>query len=640
MKKTSWTLTGAGLLVFVFGIGFFSGRTGNKEEIHPVEIRQEESPVSGWTCAMHPQIHLPKPGKCPICFMDLIPVEEGIQTTGEWSLAMSESAKKLAEIETTPVRRQNVALEIRLVGKVDYDETRNKIVSARVMGRLERLFVDYTGVSVKKGEHLVEIFSPELYGTQEELLQSFKSYQTLNTPNTAAENLKSAHATYQAAREKLMQLGLTKEQIEQIVKEGRAKDRLMITSPISGVVYHKAAVEGMQVMPGEMLYKIADLSQVWVILEAYESDLSWIKYGQSVEFTAEALPGETFYGRVGFIDPYLQEGGRTVRVRVNAANLQHKLKPGLFVTGTVFAKLSHIGRVVDDYLADKWICPMHPEIIKKKPGSCDLCGMDLVSGKSLGFTRSPAGSQNPLVIPVSAALVTGKRAIVYVEMPGQTQPTFEGREVILGPRAGDFYIVEKGLVEGERVVSHGAFKIDSELQIRAKPSMLNPPKSGKDQLEKVDSSERRLSSESVPAHENQLNIYPYFTAYFRVANALAQDQEKKAVQELKQLKVLIEGSPEKNKNRATRQTLAQQLEHLDHLQTAGQVRDVFNDVSKSLIEFRKQIKNKADLPKSILVYCPMALDGQGAHWLQADKNIRNPYMGQAMLSCGTIQDEK
>jgi Cu(I)/Ag(I) efflux system membrane fusion protein len=190
-------------------------------------------------------------------------------------------------------------------------------------------------------------------------------------------------------------------------------------------------------------------------------------------------PGEVFKGQISFIDPYLDSATRTVKVRVNVPNHAGKLKPGMFVRASVRARVAAGGRVMDPKLAGKWICPMHPDVIKDVLGKCDLCKMPLVRAESLGYLAvSEEKSSKPLVIPATAPLVTGERAIVYVELPDKDRPTFEGREIVLGPRAGDFYIVRHGLKEGERVVTQGNFKIDSALQIQAKPSMMTPEGGG------------------------------------------------------------------------------------------------------------------------------------------------------------------
>ncbi len=443
-----------------------------------VADEKDEAP-QWWTCSMHPQIKLPKPGLCPLCNMDLIPLE--IQETQSGSLrelTVSDNARKLMEIQTALVERRFVEAEVRMVGKVDYDETRLKYITAWIPGRLDRLFVDYTGVPVKKGDHLVYLYSPELLSAQEELLQALETVKALENSDIGIIR-ETSEATVVAVREKLRLWGLKPEQIAEIERRGTTSDHVTIYAPSGGIVIHKNAQEGMYVSTGTRIYTIADLSEVWIRLDAYESDLMWLRYGQKVEFTTEAYPGERFVGTIAFIDPILTQTTRTVKVRVNVANPKMRLKPGMFVRAVARAKVATGAKVVDTALAGKWICPMHPEVVKENAGKCDICEMPLVRTESLGYLGLDATkADKPLVIPASAALVTGTRAIVYVEVPGRDKPTFEGREIVLGPKAGNYYLVRHGLAEGERVVTKGNFKIDAELQIQAKPSMMTPEGGG------------------------------------------------------------------------------------------------------------------------------------------------------------------
>ena len=420
---------------------------------------------------MHPQIQLPKPGKCPICFMDLIPLESGSDAGGEREISVSPYAAKLMEIETTEVIRTFVAAEVRMVGKVDYDETRVSYLSAWVPGRIDRLFVDYTGIPVKKGDHLAELYSPELLTAQQELIQAVQTLENLKHSQSSML-LNTAKQTIEAVREKLRLWGFTAEQIARIEASGEPSDHMTIYSPTGGIVIHKNAKEGQYVQTGTQIYTIADLSRVWIQLDAYESDIHWLRYGSKVEFTTEANPGKTFTGTISFIDPVINPATRTAKVRVIVENPAMELKPGMFVRAIARPEIAEDGRVMNPALAGKWISPMHPEIVKDGPGTCDVCGMPLVTAESLGYVNED--TQNaPLIIPVTAALKTGKRAVVYVEIPGRDKPTYEGREVELGARLGDCYVVASGLDEGERVVTRGAFKLDAELQIHAKPSMMS-----------------------------------------------------------------------------------------------------------------------------------------------------------------------
>ncbi len=441
------------------------------------EAPAEEAEVTMWTCSMHPQIQLLEPGLCPICQMPLIPVASG-GGGGLRRFATSEASRALMDIQTTPVEKRFVEAEIRMVGKVTYDETRVRYITAWVAGRLDHLYVDYTGVTVAKGARLVYLYSPDLLAAQEELIQALRAVEELRASSLDIMR-ETARATVVAARERMRLWGLTREQIAEVEERGTPSDHMEIFAPIGGVVVHKNAQEGMYVKTGTRIYTIVDLSHLWVKLDAYESDLVWLRYGQEVSIATEAYPGETFAGRISFIDPVLDAKTRTVKVRVNLPNPDGKLKPEMFVRGVATAKVALGGRVVQPELVGKWISPMHPEIVKDGPGQCDVCGMDLVPVESLGYVAaSELDAVEPIVIPRSAALVTGTRAIVYVEVPDTDKPTFEGREIVLGPRAGDYYLVRRGLKEGEMVVTNGAFKIDSALQIQAKPSMMTPEGGG------------------------------------------------------------------------------------------------------------------------------------------------------------------
>ncbi len=385
---------------------------------------------------------------------------------------MSAAAQKLAEIEVTVVERKYVTAEIRMVGKVSFDETRLAYITAWVSGRIDRLYADYTGIPVQKGDHMAELYSPELLTAQQELIQALKTVEKTQESQLAGIR-ETARQTVTAARQKLRRWGLTEEQVSAIENRAEPTDHITIYAPIGGIVIEKLIREGDYIETGTRIYTVADLSRVWVKLEAYESDLAMIRYGQEVEFATESYPGELFHGKIAFLDPVIDPQTRTTRVRVNVDNSAGKLKPEMLVRGRVRVPLTEDGYVVGPELAGKWICPMHPEIVKDAPGACDTCGMALVTAESLGYVGpDEVGQQAPLVIPATAPLLTGKQAIVYVA--ADEEGVYEGREIRLGPRAGDYYLVKDGLREGEKVVTRGNFKIDAALQIQAKPSMMNP----------------------------------------------------------------------------------------------------------------------------------------------------------------------
>lgn len=643
IDRKIWVLV---ISAFILGLLIPSG----SDEIITQEAHDSHNHAQEWTCSMHPQVKLPEAGQCPICFMDLIPLESGSETIAADQLQLSEAAIALAEISTTPVIRGSAEREIRLSGKLAYDETRIKRMSAWMPGRLDRLFVDYTGTSVKKGEHLFEIYSPELYAAQEELVQANDQLNRLSQSDALSR--RTFQATRSAAREKLKLLGLNANQIKSIESRGSASATQTVFSPISGIVIEKSALQGSYVETGSPIYTIADLDELWVILDAYESDLTWLNYGQKLTFEAEAFPGREFESIISFIDPVLDDRKRTVRIRANIKNSEGLLKPGMFVRAKIQSALDSDGVVISKELAKKWIGPMHPEIIRDKAGNCDICGMPLVPAESLGYVRGGAGENQPLIIPVSAVLKTGPRAIVYVRVTGVTEPTFELREVKLGPKTLEHYVVLEGLSEGEEVVTNGSFKIDSAMQIAAKSSMMNPQGG----VSSTGHEHHGMGSVSNPMEEAvedieidrdaMLILDPLFKGYFEMQEALAADNFESARSAARILytsilsskfTVTLDGHARESWDLIDK-TLRSELEHLEHWSDLAELRRAFEPISQSMITLQKQF-GYGGTGASYEVFCPMAFDNRGASWLQQNTTVNNPYFGASMLRCGEVRKE-
>lgn len=384
----------------------------------------------------------------------------------------------LAEVQTVEVKRERAVKRLRTVGMVFDAETRVATLTARIAGRLDKVFIDYTGVKVSKGDPMVTIWSPTLITDEVELFTSIQSGDT--------------EAVIRGAEEKLVQYGLTREQVKEIRESKKPELYITLRAPISGIVMKKNALLGQIIKEGDDMFVINDLSHVWVKLDAYEPDLPWIRYGQEVTFTTPSFPGETFKGKVIFIDPVLDMPTRTVKVRVDVANPNYELKPHMFVNGEIEAEVDDHGRVVKPEWVGKYICPFDPTEVSDVPGRCPKTGQPLQPATAYGYS-GVANPILPLVIPETAVLFTGKRSIVYVEVPDQPQPTYEQRDVTLGPRVGNSYVVFGGLKEGERVVVKGNFQIDSSVQILGEPSMMNPVES------KEISSVEMPSSHTTPA---------------------------------------------------------------------------------------------------------------------------------------------
>ncbi len=614
MKKSKLIIAALALLIAGLAIGRFTAPS--HDDTAPSSVAANAVPASEYTCSMHPQIRQPNPGKCPICAMDLIPVgTDDNEDAGPREISFTRHAKALAQIQTTAVERRIPETVVRLFGRVLPDESLMRSITARFPARIERLYVNFTGVEVNAGDHLAKIYSPDLLTAQSELLSAMR----FNDPRAVS-----------AAREKLSLWGFSDAAIQAIQKKGESADTMDIDSPLGGFVMKKMVNEGDYVETGAVLFQIADLSTVWVMLDAYEMDKPWLRFGQTATFTVEALPGRTFEGRISFIAPVLDETTRTFKVRVSVPNPDLVLRPGMFVTGTVQARVAGDGMVIDPSLEGKWISPMHPEIVKDGPGQCDVCGMDLVPASELGYT-STADVEIPLVIPASAVLQTGKRAVVYLELPDRERPTYEGREIVLGPRTGDAYIVKSGLEEGARVVTNGAFKIDSSLQLLAKPSMMSAEDSGAPPM-----------IEATP--EMKAAVGTLTKAYFPLWRALAADDLKAAQAAAAQIESQVHqfhalpGNPEASQFfETTLAELGKSASALAKSEDLAKAREAFERVSITLIRAVRSIGLPEDVTAQ-LAFCPMTFEGRRSDWLQDDKELLNPYFGAAMLQCGEFED--
>ena len=407
----------AGLLVlaglFIGWLFFHSPQKATEKQSKTAQSGKEI-----WTCAMHPQIRLDHPGKCPICGMDLILLQQNNgEPTDSDAVSFSKEAAELSHVATSVVSHHAPLKDVRMYGKVQADERLIQNQVAHISGRIEKLLVNFTGEPVRTGQTLAIIYSPELVTAQQELLE-------------AAKSKTSQPEIYQAAREKLFQWKLSERQIAQIESSGRVKTNFEVYANTSGIVTAKRVNTGDYVSQGAVLFEVSNLSTVWVLFDAYESDLPFLKVGNALSFTLQAIPGTRFSGNIRFIDPVIDPVNRIAKVRVEIGNAGGKLKPEMFATGVVRANL--------DQFRDK------------------------------------------LVIPRSAVLWTGKRSVVYVKQPNPKESLYKMREIELGPMLGNSYVVESGLNEGEEIVTDGTFNVDAAAQLAGKPSMMNrvtnPPK--------------------------------------------------------------------------------------------------------------------------------------------------------------------
>jgi Cu(I)/Ag(I) efflux system membrane fusion protein len=380
---------------------------------HSHEDGKEEHGATTYTCSMHPQIKQDHPGKCPICGMDLIPAGSApAESHDDNTVMMSPEAIALANIETSVVGEGATRKEVRLFGKIQPDERLQQTQTAYVGGRIERLLINAVGDKVSKGQTLAVIYSPELYSAEQELVAA------LGFPEGPQRK-----ALVDAAVEKLRLLNITQAQINEVVRNRKASPYVSLKANTSGTVVEKNIAQGDYVNQGQPLLKIADLSRVWAVFQAYEGDLPFVRTGATVHFTSEAMPGKTFTGTVSFIDPLLDAKTRTAGVRVVMANPGGMFKPEMIITGNATASLAH--------------------------------------------------ADGAIVVPKSAVMWTGKRSVVYVKDDTAEQPTFELREVTLGASLPDAFVIEDGLAEGEEIVTKGAFAVDASAQLEGKRSMMS-----------------------------------------------------------------------------------------------------------------------------------------------------------------------
>jgi len=418
LKKSSLRYLLILLLGLALGWLFFHSSSHNDKASANADKEVKEHKHTIWTCSMHPQIRLDKPGKCPICGMDLIPLkesgssEDSAATINPNAIQLSDEALALANVQTSVVSNENPMKNVRLYGKIQPDERLMQSQTATVNGRVEHLWINYTGESVRKGQTLASIYSPELYTAQQELLETARM-----------NNSQQKSYLLDAAREKLRLWNLTDQQIAAVERSGKVSPIVEIKATTSGKVIAKQVNQGEYINQGSVLFQIADLSHVWAVFQAYEGDLPFLKQGNKIDFTLQAVPGKHFSGKISFIDQVINPSTRTAGVRVDLNNRDGNLKPEMFVTGNVMVSLAQY---------------------KKQ-----------------------------LVIPQSAVLWTGQRSVVYVKVPGTSVPTFIMREINLGPSLSGAYVVLSGLASGEEIVTNGAFAIDASAQLEGKQSMMN-----------------------------------------------------------------------------------------------------------------------------------------------------------------------
>lgn len=617
------------LLIFLLGlaqrIGWIQG--GSLAATGAAGSSSQET----YTCPMHPQIRQTGTGRCPICGMELVPAAAAGADVDEMAVKIEPAQRRLANIQTAEVVREPVSSTIRTVGAIEIDESRQATIASYIDGRVERLFADYTGVVVEEGDHLAVVYSPQLYSAQVEYLEAKK---TLTQTNTAALQAvqEAQRKLVTNSRQRLVELGMTEEQLSEVDGSAEARSRLTIYAAMGGTVIEKLAEEGKYISAGEPIYRIANLSTVWLMLELYPEDASRIRFGQQVKAELASLPGKILTGRVAFVDPRVAAENRTVGVRVEFDNSNGELRPGDYAQASIEIPIGPQGEVYDAELANKWISPMHPQIIREEPGDCPICGMKLVPTSRYGYSDDPVDRKESLVIPRSALLLAGEQSVVYVETePGR----FELRTVELGPILTDRAVILDGLDAGELVATSGNFLIDSQMQLAGKPSLIDPTRA----VPKYRNSPLKFNDIKIVAveGENGQQLESLYRAYFAIQQALAADKLPAAgpVETLTQLADELANAEQlPDDSREQLAAISENAPHLHHL-SLEEARKKFKPISHAAVILSAQVRG-ADADESFNhFFCPMVPEGAG-DWLQSDSRLVNPYWGSEMLRCGEL----
>ena len=418
-----------------------------------------------------------------------------------------------------------------------------------------------------------------------------QSLATIYSPElvTAQEELLQAQdikesqpELFAAAKQKLRNWKISDAQIDRMLTRGEPIERFPITADVSGVVTELMAEQGDYLERGMPIYQIANLDKLWILFDLYETDLNWVKEGSMVEYTVQSIPGKTFEGKIDFIDPLLNNNTRVATARIEVPNKEAKLKPGMFVSG----------------------------IVKN----------DLAGAKA-----------KEMVIPKSAVLWTGERSVVYIKEDAGTGAGFKLREITLGPALGDSYVVQDGLKEGEEIVVNGTFTVDAAAQLQGKTSMMNP----KTEEPKAEAMNMKMD---IPK-SYQAQFTPVLAEYFKLKDALvASDAEKTKAEAYKMLELLNKTKTAKLDGmvKSHLSKVKDMLQAISENSKIENQRDHFIILSENMVALASNMNFEGN--PVYVQFCPMANNNKGANWLSLEVEVRNPYYGDAMLTCGEVKD--
>ncbi|MGB0871143.1 MAG: efflux RND transporter periplasmic adaptor subunit [Flavobacteriales bacterium] len=528
-----------------------------------------------WTCAMHPQIKANEPGLCPICAMDLTVLEQG----------HNNHDKEIANaIQMSPTAMQLASVTTQFVKEQDLEK------SILLNGKIA---VDQTRITTITAE--IEGRIDELELTYEgEYVKKGQLIAQVYSPDLVvaqhelleAQKSKDEHPEWlEIAKEKLKNWNITNSQINTILNQKTLIESFPIRSHVNGVIQKKRVNSGEHIKKGQTLFEISNLKSVWALFDVYEKDISWVKTNEEIEFTASSFPGKTFQGNISFIDPVVNEKSRTIQARVVLKNTMGKFKPGMFIQGSI-----------------------HPKTTSKQGIS----------------------------VPKSAVMWTGKRSIVYIKNKTKNGVFFELRKVQIGEEIGDHYVILSGLKVGEEIAINGTFSIDAAAQLAGKPSMMNVD-AGKTAL-MLEAEE--LKMELSDLSNWSVHFSEILNAYLSLKDALTEDDLTKAQTSGRELSKILKRQKLNSKSTVLSTKISELKKHIktfNNTEDITESRRIFQPISNSIIYFSKH--SKLQIETLFIHTCPMAVDNKEGEWLSTEKQIINPYMGAAMLKCGSFKEE-
>tara|TARA_R110000868_G_scaffold382863_1_gene649524 strand:+ start:7033 stop:8811 length:1779 start_codon:yes stop_codon:yes gene_type:complete len=570
----------AGWLIF----GNSGSDANSNDDISNSHDHTGESVNQMWTCSMHPQIMQPEAGDCPICGMDLIPAESGAEGLAMNEIKMTENAMALANIQTTVVGNSTASEDdgmISLSGKIATNEENNSVQASYFDGRIERLNVNYDGQKVNRGQLLATIYAPNLIAAQQELI-------------TTASLKESQPALYKAVRNKLKLWKLSVNQIDAIESSGKVRDNFPIYATVSGTVSEVMAKEGDYVKQGQPILKVSNLNSVWAEFDGYENQISNLNIGQKIKIVTNAYANKEFDATVSFIDPMLNNAKRTVTVRATLKNTDDLFKPGMFVTGKLKGELK-----------------MNDEMIS---------------------------------VPASSVMWTGERSLVYVKT-NQNEPVFEMREVTIRNRNGENFTISKGLQNGDEIVTNGTFSVDAAAQLQGKKSMMN-----KEGVKTMTGHEEHITMQSIEQEKEssktlEMNFSESFQKNFSVAlvpyiimkDAFVGSNVTQIASSANEASDSFRKLNIKNLAQMEKAHVEKIIEMFDAIANNNNLekqRAYLVVLNENIVALAMNIKSP--LRTLYVQQCPMANSNKGAKWLSVDKEIKNPYYGDAMLTCGSV----